>query len=163
MTTSYDRRNSLALQYLSAMFGVEFRIADDIRRNPCTRCNETGNFTTARVYGDSNSRTHDMVECCVICLNGAITSAVDNLRSSNAKAFVEVAARLTVVVGDFIEVHDGTKCMRSRGWLDTSRRYVVEDRTAGGFLIVRAEGTLTPTFAIRFANVALICTGVPSV
>lgn len=162
MTTLYDTRNSLALQYLSAMFGVEFRVADDIRRNPCKRCNEFGAVTTARVCGDSDSTSSDQIECCIACLDSALKKANTELRSG-ADVHVEVAARLSVFEGDVVELHAGTKCLRTRNTLNVDRRYVITDRTTSGFLIVRAEGTVAPGFAIRFTNVALICTGVPSV
>lgn len=163
MDTSYDTRNSLALQYLSAMYGVEFRIVGDIRREQCTRCNECCAITTARVCGDSDSTSSDRIECCISCLDGAIKKANTELRSG-ADVHVEVAARLAVFDGDVVELHAGTKCMRTREAL-TADEYVVVDRPVLGFLLVRAvgAGADVEASAIRFANVALIRQGVPSV
>jgi RNase P subunit RPR2 len=160
LTTSYDSRNSLALQYLSAMFGVEFRIAPDIRRDQCNRCNECCAITTCRVVGDSDSTSPDQIVCCISCLDDAIRKANTELRSG-ADVHVEVAARLFAVEGDVVELHAGTKCIRTRERL-TAERYVVVDRPVSGFLLVRAEGdTTSEPSAVRFANVALICMGFP--
>jgi hypothetical protein len=157
LTTSYDTRNNLALQYLSAMYGVEFRMVTDLRRNPCTRCNETGAITTARVCGDNADTGRSEIECCISCLDGAVRKANTELRAG-AEVRVEVPTRLNAFEGDVVEVHPGTSCMRYRVVLDPAHRYVITDRVRG-LLLVRAEGTAGPDYTIRFANIALICTG----
>ncbi|NUR80744.1 MAG: hypothetical protein HOQ21_09910 [Dermatophilaceae bacterium] len=143
------------------MFGVAFLIVDDLRRDPCRRCNEVGATTTCRVVGDSDDSTSpDQIECCISCLAGAIVKATTELRSG-ADVHVEVAARLSVFENDVVELHAGTKCIRTRKPL-TAERYVVVDRPVSGFLLVRPEGdTQSEPAAIRFVNVALIGAGVP--
>jgi hypothetical protein len=161
LTTSYDTRTNLALQYLAAMYGVEFRLVHDLRRNPCTRCNETGAITTARVCGDNADTGRSEIECCISCLDATIRKANTELRRGG-EVRVEVPARLNAFEGDVVEVHIGTKCMRSRVVLHRDRQYVITDRVRE-FLLVREVGTAGPDYSIRFANVALICTGVHGV
>lgn len=159
MTRSYDTSSILALRYLSQMFGVEFRIAEDVRRDPCPRCNEVGAITTCRVVGDSTSTEPDWFPCCISCLDATIKKANAELRPG-ADVHVEVAARLMAFENDIVELHDGARCIRTRALL-TADRYVVVDRPVSGFLLVRPVGDgLSEPSAIRLSNVALIRTEV---
>lgn len=162
MRTSYDTRNNLALSYLSAMFGVEFGIADDIRRDPCPQCSETGAINACRVNGDSASTSPDVFECCISCLDKTIKVAVGELRTEQARVTVEVAARLTAYEGDVVIPHAGVRCMRTRRVLPEERHVIVDSIRLNGpsYLLVCKENSTGEPARIRMSDVALICSGV---